>query len=297
MRRGPKNLRIAFDADALTHYGGAILIHRFLHRLDLRTRLSWSVRFPQRNNRYQISETLVALLYPIVLGIERLEMTEPLRHNGVFQYLTGLPGYPTPSSLRRFLHRFGQAGRAGFLKLHDRYGRAMLRSLRRQAILDLDSTVLTVYGRQQRAAVGYNPHKRGRSSYLAVLGVEGQTRDCLEGALHPGNTHVLTVIQPLLERALTKLPTTGRLRVRADGAFYDKRFIAALERRRARYVIAARLTPATQASARRAALSSSAPRRLDSRVSPLAPGVGASCTVCRRSSTRSGGALGAAPSL
>lgn len=242
MRRGPKNLRIVFDAEALTHYGGAVLVHRFLHQIALRTHLSWTVRFPQRNNRYHISETLLALLYPVILGIERLEMTEPLRHNGVFQYLTGLPGYPDPSSLRRFLQRFGQAGRTSFLKLHDRYGQAMLRSLRKQVVLDLDSTVLTVYGRQQQAAVGYNPRKRGRPSYLAVLCFEGQTRDCLEGALHPGNTHVLSVIHPLIERALNKPPTAKRLRVRADAAFYDGRFATSLERRRAQYVVGARLT-------------------------------------------------------
>lgn len=242
MRRGPRNLRIAFDAEALTHYGGAILVHQFLHRIGLRTLLSWSVRFPQRNNRYHISETLLALLYPVILGIERLEMTEPLQHNGVFQYLTGLPGYPTPTSLRRFLQRFGQSGRSGFLKLHDRYRQAMLSSLRRQVVLDLDSTVLTVYGRQQKAAIGYNPRKRGRPSYLAVLCFEGQTRDCLEGELHPGNTHVLSVIQPLTERALGRVPALKRLVVRADAAFYDGRFRRWLEGRRAQYVIAARLT-------------------------------------------------------
>lgn len=231
-----------FDAEALTHYGGAVLLYQFLQRIGLRTLLYRSVRFPQRNNRYRISETLLALLYPIILGMGRLEVTEPLKRNGVFQYLTGLSGYPDPTSLRRFLPRFAQAGRSGFLKLHDRYQTAMLSSLRRQVVLDLDSTVLTVYGRQQQAAVGYNPRKHGRASYLAFLCFEGQTRDCLEGTLHPGNTHVLSITQPLIEQVMSKLPTVRRLRVRADGAFYDGRFSAWLVARRAQYVIAARLT-------------------------------------------------------
>ncbi len=94
MRRGPKNLRITFDADALTHYGGAVLVHQFVQRIGLRSQLAWSVWFRQRNNRYQISETVLAVLYPVILGMERLGITESLRHNGVFQYLTGLPGYP-----------------------------------------------------------------------------------------------------------------------------------------------------------------------------------------------------------
>lgn len=242
MQRGPRNLRISFDAEALTHYGGAALVHQFFQRIGLRTHLYRSVRFAQRNARYHISEVLLALLYPLILGMERLEVTEPLKHNGVFQYLTGLPGYPDPTTLRRFLQRFAQAGRAGFLRLHDRLRWAMLSAVGSQLILDLDSTVLTVYGRQAKAAVGYNPRKHGRPSYLAFLCFEGQTRDCLEGELHPGNIHVLSVTQPIVERALCKVPGAKRLRVRADGAFYDGRFRRWLEEHRAQYVIPARLT-------------------------------------------------------
>jgi hypothetical protein len=242
MRRGPKNLLITFDADALTHYGGAVLVHQFIHRLGLRTALWRFVRFSQRNNRYQISETVLAVLYPVILGMERLGFTEALRHNGVFQYLTGLPNYPDAGSLRRFLRRFSRAGRMGFLKLHHRYRRAMLASLRQRPILDLDGTILTVYGHQQFAEIGYNPKKRGRPSYHAILCFEGHTRDCLEGALHPGKTHVLKVIRPIIEQALSRLPKGKPFRVRADGAFYDGLFRTWLEEHRARYVIGARMT-------------------------------------------------------
>jgi hypothetical protein len=242
MPRGPRNLRITFDADALTHYGGAVLVHQFLQRLGLRTALWRFVRFRQRNNRYQISETVLAVLYPVILGMERLGFTESLKHNGVFQYLTGLPGYPDATSLRRFLRRFSRAGRMGFLKLHDRYRRAMLASLRRHPILDLDGTILTVYGHQQFAEVGYNPRKRGRPSYHALLCFEGHTRDCLEGTLHPGKTHVLKVIRPIIEQALSRLPKGRPFRVRADTAFYDGLFRAWLEEHRARYVMGARVT-------------------------------------------------------
>lgn len=242
MRRGPKNLRITFDADALTHYGGAVLVHQFLQRIGLRSQLAWSVWFRQRNHRYQISETVLAVLYPVILGMERLGITESLRHNGVFQYLTGLPGYPDATSLRRFLQRFSHVGRMAFLKLHDRYRRAMLASLRRHPILDLDGTILTVYGHQQMAEVSYNPRKHGRPSYHAILCFEGHTRDCLEGALHPGKTHVLKVIRPIIEHVLSKLPKGKPFRVRADKAFYDGLFRAWLEEHRARYVIGARVT-------------------------------------------------------
>ena len=46
---------------------------------------------------------ILALVYPIVLGLDRLETASFLRSNGTFQYLVGLPNFPDPQTLRRFL--------------------------------------------------------------------------------------------------------------------------------------------------------------------------------------------------
>lgn len=48
---------------------------------------------------------LLAVLYPMILGLERIETTQLLGQNGVCQYLTGLRSYPNPTTLRRFLLR------------------------------------------------------------------------------------------------------------------------------------------------------------------------------------------------
>ncbi len=235
-------MRVAFDGVGLTQFGGVTLIEQFFQRFRLQRAFSRHIRFVQRNNRYSISESLEAFLYPLILGLGRIETTEPLRHNGVFHSLTGLPGYPEATSLRRFLERFARAGRNAFLKLHDRW-RAEMLGHPAQVLFDLDSTVLTVYGHQERAAVGYNPKKRGRPSYLPLLCCEGRTQDCWEGSYHAGNVHVSTVTLALLERAFAKLPeATPPVRVRADGAFFDHKIIEFIEQNRAFYAIAARLT-------------------------------------------------------
>lgn len=243
--RGPKNLRVSFNAVGLTHFGGLLLIQRFLQRLGLRMAFGNAIRFAQRNQRYSISEHLIALLYPLILGLGRIETTEPLRRNGVFQYLAGLRSYPEATTLRRFLRRFGEAGLGAFGRLHDRYRTALRQTTapKTQALLDLDSTVLTVYGHQAAAAVGFNPHKRGRPSYLPLLCFDGTTHDVWAGSFHPGNTHVTTITRPLLEEAWAKLPAGIRdVRIRADGAFYDRKIIEWLEARSAGYVVVARLT-------------------------------------------------------
>ena len=242
MRRGPRNLRITADGVGLTQFGGVALLEQFFQRIRLQGALWRHVRFAQRNNRYSISESLEALLYPLILGLGRIETTEPLRHNGVFHYLAGLPGYPDATSLRRFLDRLARRGRNSLVKLHDAWRAAML-GAPSQAGFDLDSTVLTVYGRQEQAEVGYNPKKRGRPSYLPLLCFEGKTQDCWEGSYHPGDTHVSTITIPLLDCAFAKLPQPIReVRVRADAAFFDHEIVRFIEGKRAFYAIVARLT-------------------------------------------------------
>lgn len=241
MRRGPRNLRVSLDGVGLTSFAGVTLLQHFFQRIGLRSLLSQAIRFPQRNNRYSISESIEALLYPLILGLGRIETTEPLKRNGVFQYLAGLPGYPDASSLRRFLQRLAQHGRDSLVDLHDRCRARMLAP--RSVIFDLDTTVLTVYGRQQKSAVGYNPKKRGRASYLPLFCFEGNTRDVWQGSYYPGDTNPTAVVRPFLQRAFAKLPSGVReVRVRADGAFYDRETLAFLEAQRAFYVIVARLT-------------------------------------------------------
>jgi hypothetical protein len=43
------------------------------------------------------------VVHPILLGLDRIETASFLRSNGTFQYLTGLPSFPDPQTLRRFL--------------------------------------------------------------------------------------------------------------------------------------------------------------------------------------------------
>jgi len=221
------------------------LLHRFCQQLRLRRRFHREVSFRQRNNSYSVPEMLLALLYPTILGLGRVETTELLRHNGVFQALTGLPAYPDPTALRRFLRRFALRGLLKFRRLHDRLLAELCQRPRplRRALFDLDSTVLTLYGHQEKARVGYNPRKRGRPSYHPLVCFEGQTKDFWHGALRAGDVHTAVGSVWLLRACFAKLPATvHQIRVRGDAGFFDDKVIRAVEEHRGKFVIVARLT-------------------------------------------------------
>src|SRR5229473_2740286 len=121
MPRGPRKLAIEFGATGLTHYGGVYLLHRFLSRVGFKDAIAREIRLAQRNNRYSVGEMLLALLYPMLLGLDRIDTTQLLRQNGVFQYLTGLPSYPDATTLRRFLLRVAPIALPKLRALHDRF--------------------------------------------------------------------------------------------------------------------------------------------------------------------------------
>jgi len=221
------------------------LLHRFLSKVGFKSAVANKLHFAQRNNRYSVGEMLLAILYPMILGLERLETTQLLRQNGVFQYLTGLPSYPDATSLRRFLLRAAPAMLPRLRALHDQFLRRMMDWPHPPArlIFDVDSTVLVLYGNQEQARIGYNPIKRGRPSYHPLLCFEGQSRDYWHGELRPGDAHTAGGVRALLQACFAKrTDPRQRVIIRADKGFYDGALVQWLESQHAHFVIVARLT-------------------------------------------------------
>lgn len=245
MRRGPQNLQISFTAEQLTRFAGVYLLTRFLRRLGIKSLLGRQLSLSRRNARYSLSEELLALLYPMMLGIQRIEATHLLKHNGVFQYLTGLPAYPNPTTLRRFLIQTGSQLTPRLRKLHDQLLEQMIGrpAPPTKLIFDLDSTVLVLYGHQQGATKGYNPVKRGRPSYHPLVCFEGLSKDFWHGELRPGDRHTASGAEALLDAVFAKVPPTVRsVLVRADKGFYDHALVEKIESYKASFIIVARIT-------------------------------------------------------
>jgi len=247
MRRTPRNVRISCNHAGLTHYGGAYFFHEFLRVLQLRHFLARSLTYPRRNNRYTLSQMILALAYPVVLGLDRLETASFLRSNGVFQYFTGLPSFPDPQTLRRFLL---QAPRTFWHQLH-RVNDRLLQTFvhmpahRSRLIFDLDSTVVTVFGHQEGAAVGYDPRYRGKRSYNPLLCVEANSSYLWDTDLRSGNASSWEGSVELLSCCFANVPGDIReIRVRADAGFGFHPVLEILERHHVQYAVVARLTPA-----------------------------------------------------
>lgn len=245
MRRSPRNLRIAFNHKGLTHFGGVYFFHEFLRVMQFRDFLARHLRYPRRNHRYSTSQMILALVYPIILGLDRLETASFLRSNGTFQYLTGIESFPDAQTLRRFLL---QAPVRLWEQLHGVNDRLLqnfihLPDHRSRLILDLDSTVVTTFGHQDGAVVGYNPRYRGKRSYHPLLCIEANSSYLWDAELRAGNAGTWDGSVELLDTSFANVPLDIReIRARADAGFAFNPVLDALESQLARYAVVARLT-------------------------------------------------------
>lgn len=255
MPRGLRTLQFSFEETHLTHFGGLVLLQQFCSRLRLRWLLENYVKVPQRQGDYRPVDLILALLYAIMAGLRRINKTESLQYDGTFLDLLGLTQFPGPSTLRRFLRRLPPPSIRQLVVLHDRL-RAALFGLPRtptSLIFDVDSVVLTLYGHQQGARVGYNPKKKGRRSYHPLLCFEAHRHEFWHGSLRPGDASSNTGVIFFLQRCLAKVPASiahSRIRVRADSGFFSGKLIGFLEKLGLGYVIVAKEYPTIRSRAR-----------------------------------------------
>ncbi len=226
---------------------GLFFTHRFCKRIHLKQRIQKCLQWHCFNDRsqYHSSELILALLYAIIMGLKRINKTEILQYNGFFLEILGLSRFPDQTTLRRFLKRLTPQAIRQLVRLHDSL-RAYVWALPKKPTsltFDIDSVVITIYGKHQGDRVGYNPKKKGRRSYHPLFCFEAHRQEFWHGTLRPGNTGSATGIIAFLKICLAKAPSDiarSRIRFRADSGFYGQRTIQFLDESGCGYVIVAK---------------------------------------------------------
>ncbi|MBI3276568.1 MAG: transposase, partial [Chlamydiae bacterium] len=245
MAYGAKKVQIKFNSNRLTHFGGVYLFHLFLKQIGWRHLIGRTLKFEQRNSLYTISEQIFSLLYPIILGLSRIEISKMLGNNGVFKMLIGLNRFPNPTTLRRFLVRGSDEVQHQLIRLHDRLRKYFVDRIvpEKKLLVDMDSTVCTIYGHQEGALKGYNPRARGRRSYHPLFCFESMSGTSLLGTLRQGNAYTSLGAFEYLAQFFHHYPSSEySVRFRGDSGFYDKDIVALLSQNKADFAIVADMT-------------------------------------------------------
>jgi Transposase DDE domain group 1 len=246
VRRSPRNVKIACNNRSLSHFSGTYFFNEFLRLLHIRNFLAARIHYPRHNRDYSVSQLLLALVYIVVLGLDRIETASLLRSDTTFHYLSGLPSFPDPQTLRRFLLN---APAHLHQELHRTNDRLLQRFIhlpqhRSRLLFDLDSTVVTSFGHQEGAEVGYNPRYRGKRSYDPLLCLEANSSFLWDVELRRGDAGTWAGSEGLLACCFLSSPSDIReFRARADAGFGYGPVLDMLETRFAQYSVVARMVP------------------------------------------------------
>lgn len=228
--------------EAATPFGQMAYFAEFLNLTGLYRR--WSESCPLHftsPNKSKIADVLGTLFLSVLSGHWRYAHIAALRADGVSAALLGMDAVVSEDTVRRALKAMDET--AGLRWLQDHLDASVLPLLGAPWVLDTDVTVKPLYGKQEGALVGYNPHKPGRPSHAYHTYQMAGLRLMLGVVVAPGNaSHANTTLPGLIE-LIEQLPLQKRpALVRGDCGQGGEPTMAALEARNVRYLFKLRLT-------------------------------------------------------
>ena len=204
----------------------------------------WLENFPLNYtspNAPSRTEVLGTWLLSILSGHRRYAHVAALRCDGVTPSLLGMSKVISEDALRRALKAIPEERGMAWLDGHlADSARALLDA---PWILDIDTTIKPLYGKQEGAVVSYNPKKPGRPSHSYHTYLMAGLRLVLGVEVKAGNEHSGSHTLPGLLRILDDLPAAHRPRfVRGDCGFGSDPIMTALEARQQPYLFKLRLS-------------------------------------------------------
>jgi hypothetical protein len=218
--------RVAFEASdtAMTPYGGLAPFAAFLKRLgfvDDLVRTCPVVR--TSGNAAPVRDIVVSLILLNICDGRRFAHVARLCEDPAMAELFGIRAVRSEDTLRRFLASIPREKLRPWI---DGAAVCIRKLLPEKIINDWDSTVITRYGSQEKAAVGYNPTKPGRPSHHPLLSVAAGTRIATHYRMRAGNTVSATEWNEAMEDCLSWLGE-GRIAVnRGDIGFGQESVMA-----------------------------------------------------------------------
>ena len=222
---------VADDRNMTFSAGGSQIID-FVKVTGLERSLREHVQIGKRHSIYR-SETLSQLLIlQNILGYDRIENSRRMDQDMILKSKLDLERYPDPETFRDELEKYTEENIDQLFLVNG----DLLRVLRlvtapQEVDLHYDTKVITVYGDQEKAEIGYNPHKNGRKSYLMKVCTLEPFGFILAIRLEPGDTVSATGFLEFHRQCLAVVPQDHFVvrTVRLDRGFFAEHMIESFE--------------------------------------------------------------------
>jgi hypothetical protein len=236
-----------FSGKAVTAWGGLALMQRMLSAIGFRAAAGrWSLPPPGSNRGFEPVMLIEQFLVSVWCGANRFSQLEINRYDRVLARVFGWTKCAGHRAVVRLFERFDLATSSRVQQ--EIYSWFFSQLSIKRVTLDVDSSVITRWGKQQQGArVGYNPRNHGRASHHPLIAFVADCRMIANFWLRPGDCSSAGNMLSFLETTRQNLGKTIIALLRADSGFFADEILKALEHSGTDYVVAAKLTAPLQA--------------------------------------------------
>lgn len=219
------------DGAPVTREGQLIFFAQFLHTGGRWERFVKNTPLSYTGNRGSaVVDVLGTAVLSVLCGHWRYSHINSVRGDRLNPPLLGMSTTVSEDVVRGAWRRLEET--AGLAWLQGELRACVEPILSQPWIMDIDVTVKTIYGRQQGAELGHNPHKPGRPSHAYHSYFMANTRLCLGVEVHGGQEHAARHTLPGLWSLLDQLPRTHwPAMLRGDCGYGNEVLLSAAEER------------------------------------------------------------------
>ena len=235
-----RQIKINFDGGDLSSDAGLLLIKEFVRKLGIDNLLG---KVFKTNDsalfRYHTDQkNLLQMIYMIIAGYFEDDTSDELTNDPVFKSVLEKDTLASQPTLSRFFNRMDEDTLNQLLMIGRILRKRVYRIQMPQAvILDLDSTLLDAYGKQEGRAFHFHYQSNG---YHPLVCYDGMTGDLVKIQLRDGteysSTGVVDFLQPILDEYLNDYPAI-RILLRGDSGFATPDLYKQCEENGTSYVI------------------------------------------------------------
>ena len=235
-----RQIKINFYGGDLSSDAGLLLIKEFVSKLGIDKLFEHAFKTNDSAAfRYHIDkDNLLQMIYLIIAGYFEDDASDELTNDPVFKAVLEKDALASQPTVSRFFNRMDEDTLNQFLTI-GRILRKRIYSIQmpEAIILDLDSTLLDAYGKQEGRAFNFHYQSNG---YHPLVCYDGITGDLIKIQLRDGNkyscTGVADFLQPILDEYLRDYPAIHLL-LRGDSGFATPELYKQCEENGTSYVI------------------------------------------------------------
>ena len=217
-----RKIKINFNGGDLSSDAGLLLIKEFVSKLGIDELFSKSFKTNDSALfRYHTDkENLLQMIYMIIAGYFEDDSSDELTNDPMFKAVLNKDALASQPTISRFHNRMDEDSLNQFLSINQILRKKVYSIQMPEAIiLDLDSTLLNAYGKQEGRAFNFHYQSNG---YHPLVCYDGITGDLIKIQLRDGtqysSTGVVDFLQPILDEYLEDFPEI-KLLLRGDSGF------------------------------------------------------------------------------